>query len=112
VIVVSNTSPISNLIVVGHINLLHQLFKTVVIPEVVYQELLANGENHVVTQTVKKLNWLEVRAVNEQSQVVALERDRRLDVGEANAIVLAVESKATQLLIDERLGRTEAKRQG
>jgi len=41
-----------------------------------------------------------------------LERDRNLDFGEANAIVLALELQATQLLIDERLGRLEAKRQG
>jgi uncharacterized protein len=44
--------------------------------------------------------------------VLTLERDRRLDPGEANAVVLAIELKATQLLIDERLGRIEAKRQG
>lgn len=50
--------------------------------------------------------------MSDQSQVTILERERRLDPGEANAIVLAIELQATQLLIDERLGRTEAKRQG
>jgi uncharacterized protein len=58
------------------------------------------------------VDWLDVRSVSDQSQVMLLERDRRLDPGEANAIVLALELKATQLLIDERLGRVEAKRQG
>ncbi len=111
-IIVSDTSPIANLIVVGQIDLLPQLFGVIVIPEVVYQELLANGENHPVTQTVMAVSWLEVRSVSNQSQVMRLERDQRLDPGEANAIVLALELKATQLLIDERLGRTEAKRQG
>ncbi len=111
-IVVSDTSPIANLIVVGQIDLLPQLFGAVVIPKMVYQELLANGENHSVTQTVMTAAWLEVRSVSNQLQVMILERDHRLDPGEANAIVLALELKATQLLIDERLGRTEAKRQG
>lgn len=69
-IVVSDTSPIANLIIVGQINLLPQLFGAVVIPEVVYQELLANGENHPVTQTVMAATWLEVRSANDQSQVV------------------------------------------
>ncbi|MDX2217299.1 MAG: DUF3368 domain-containing protein [Oculatellaceae cyanobacterium bins.114] len=108
----SDTSPVANLIVIGYANLLPQLFETVVIPDVVYQELLANGENHPVTQAVMTVDWLDVRSVSDQSLVTVLERDRSLDPGEANAIVLAIELKATQLLIDERLGRTEAKRQG
>lgn len=78
----------------------------------VYQELLENGANHPVTQTVKTVNWLAVRTVQALSEAERLERERRLDPGEANAIGLAIELKATQLLIDERLGRIEAKRQG
>lgn len=111
-IVVSDTSPISNLILVDHIHLLPQLFGTIIIPEAVYQELLANGSNHPITETIQAIDWLEVRSVSDQQQVEVLERDRNLDLGEANAIVLALELQATQLLIDERLGRLEAKRQG
>jgi uncharacterized protein len=40
VIIVSDTSPISNLIVVDSIDLLPQLFRTIVIPDVVYQNYL------------------------------------------------------------------------
>ncbi|WP_017748990.1 hypothetical protein [Scytonema hofmannii] len=105
-IIVSDTSPIANLIVVGHVDLLPQLFGAIVIPDVVYLELLANGKNHPVTQTVMTVDWLKVRSVSDRAQVTILERERRLDPGEANAIVLAIELQATQLLIDERLGRT------
>jgi predicted nucleic acid-binding protein len=112
VIIVSDTSPIANLIVVGYDYLLPQLFGTVIIPDVVYQELIANGSNHPVTQAVQTVDWLEVRSVTDAPAVEALERDRNLDAGEANAIILAIELGANQLLIDERLGRLEAKRQG
>ncbi|GAA6624277.1 DUF3368 domain-containing protein [Scytonema sp. NUACC26] len=111
-IIVSDTSPLANLIVVGHVDVLPQLFGAIVIPDAVYLELLANGENHPVTKTVMTADWLNVRSVSNQAQVMILERERRLDPGEANTIVLAIELQATQLLIDERLGRTEAKRQG
>jgi uncharacterized protein len=92
--------------------LLPQLFGKVIIPDAVYQELLANGSDHPVTQTVQTLDWLEIRSVTDLQQVEALERDYNLDLGEANAIVLALELQANQLLIDERLGRVEAKRRG
>jgi len=72
VIIVSDTSPIANLIVVGYVDLLPQLFGAIVIPDVVYQELLANGENHPVTQTVMMVDWLDVRSVSNQSQVIVL----------------------------------------
>ncbi|TVP68651.1 MAG: DUF3368 domain-containing protein [Leptolyngbya sp. LCM1.Bin17] len=82
------------------------------IPAAVYQELLANGKNHPVTRTLPSLKWLGIRSITDQCRVDVLERDHNLDPGEANAIVLALELQATQLLIDERLGRLEAKRQG
>lgn len=111
-IIVSDTSPVSNLIVVGHVHLLSQLFGTVIIPDAVYQELLANGTHHPIAQTVQTVDWLEIRSITNQQQAETLERDCNLDSGEANAIVLALELQAAQLLIDERLGRLEAKRQG
>ncbi|MEM7772753.1 MAG: DUF3368 domain-containing protein [Cyanobacteria bacterium P01_E01_bin.6] len=111
-IVVSDTSPIANLIVVGHLDLLFHLFETVVIPGVVYQELLANGKNHRVTQAIERIDWLDVRSVMDGEKARMLEYERKLDSGEAHAIALALELNATQLLIDERLGRVEAKRQG
>ena len=36
----------------------------------VYQELLANGEHHPVTQAVMAADWLLVRSVSDQSQVM------------------------------------------
>ena len=62
-IVVSDTSAIANLVVVGYGHLLPQLFGTVIIPDAVYQELLANGNDHPVTQTAQTVDWLEVRSV-------------------------------------------------
>jgi len=44
VIVVSDTSPITNLASVGHLELLQQLYGQIVIPPAVYRELTTAGE--------------------------------------------------------------------
>ena len=38
-IVVSDTSPVTNLIQLGHLHLLHQIFGIVILPEAVFEEL-------------------------------------------------------------------------
>jgi uncharacterized protein len=68
VIIVSYTSPISNLAVVGYIHLLPKLFGTVIIPGIVYQELLANGVDHPVTQVTLSAAWLEIVSVRDRQR--------------------------------------------
>lgn len=46
-VVVSDTSPISNLIIVGRLHLLKDLFGEVIIPEKVRQEVLRLSESDV-----------------------------------------------------------------
>jgi uncharacterized protein len=106
-IVVSDTSPISNLIQIDCLFLLEKLFGKIVIPTTVFHELC-------VIETQKTIlgntTWISVQEVIDANQVATLEMI--LDKGEAEAIVLAQELEATQLLIDERKGRTEAERRG
>jgi hypothetical protein len=45
VIVISDTSPITNLAAVGHLSLLKQLYGDIIIPERVYQELTGAGDS-------------------------------------------------------------------
>ncbi|NEP50818.1 MAG: DUF3368 domain-containing protein [Moorea sp. SIO3C2] len=104
--IVSNTSPISNLARVGKLNLLQQLYGTVLIPIAVHQELLDHRAGKAVITAVQLATWITVQSV--QNQTVVSELRNRLNVGEAEAIALAMEMKATHLLIDERLGRQAA----
>lgn len=104
--IVSNTSPISNLAQVGQLNLLQQLYGVILIPEAVYEELLDEKAGETVITAVQSAHWLEIRAV--QNQELAGELRDRINIGEAEAIALAVEVEATRLLIDERLGRQAA----
>jgi predicted nucleic acid-binding protein len=88
--------------------LLHQLYGTVLIPEAVYQELTDPNFPVAGATEVQTFDWIQTRAVSDRTLVEALSNE--LDIGEAEAIVLAVEIKADQVLIDERRGRLVATR--
>lgn len=108
--IVSNTSPISNLAKVGQINLLEQLYETVLIPTAVYEELIDERAGETVITAVQSAAWLKIQSVQNQLLVGMLRSI--INLGEAEAIALAVEVNATRLLIDERLGRQAAAEQG
>lgn len=99
-IIVSNTSPISNLAKVGQINLLQQLYKTVLIPTAVYEELLDERAGEDVIKAVQSAIWLKIQVV--QNQELVSELRNLINLGEAEAIALAIEVNAARLLIDER----------
>jgi predicted nucleic acid-binding protein len=109
-IVVSDTSPITNLALIGYVNLLQQLYGTVVIPQAVSQEIAAVAPRLAGTVSIQKLDWLEIRQATDSALVASLQLE--LDQGEAEAIALAIELKADLLLMDERRGRTIAARLG
>lgn len=110
--VVSNTSPLSNLSAIGHIELLAQIYGRITIPTAVANELAAAAPEDLGVREVPSLAWIEIRPVANQSLVEYLVSDRQIHIGEAEAIALAVELNAARLIIDERLGRREANRLG
>jgi uncharacterized protein len=112
VIVISDTSAITNLAAIHQLHLLSQLYERVIIPEAVYRELTDINPPVPGTLEVQSVSWLEVRQVNSRITVKRLQSEVRLDLGESEAIALALELSAELLLIDERRGRAEADRLG
>jgi len=110
-IIISNTSPITSLAAIGRLELLQQLYDTIIIPEAVYRELTEVESPVPGTLEVQTLDWIEVRQLADSSIISTLFQ-QPLDPGESEAIALAIELNAELLLIDERRGRTEANRLG
>ena len=102
-LIVSDTSPILNLVAIERLELLKDLYGLIVIPPAVSAELHAN-DIFLATK------WIHVVWPVNRAAVQALRAD--LDAGESEAIVLAQELKASLLLIDERLGRQLATQLG
>lgn len=105
-IVVSDTTPLSELSKVGKLDLLQAVFGRVIIPQQVYAELTTG--NHPAVLDVKSALWLEVRSISNNQLIEQLKLETDLDLGECSAIILAEELKAEQLLIDEKAGRKVA----
>ena len=106
-LIVSDTSPVTNLIRLGQLDILELLFKEVIIPEKVYDEL-SNYEHQ--KEEIDKRVWIVVRTVTDFEKVKKLQN--LLDLGEAEAIILAKEMNADFLIIDERKGRKVAEGYG
>lgn len=99
-LVVSNTSPLLNLAIIGQLDLLRLQFEQVVIPSEVLQELRVDealpGSKELASALTQ--TWLEVRALQNDTLQRALVSE--LDGGEAAAIALAVEMNVAQILMD------------
>ena len=108
-IVVADTSPINYLILIGEIEILTKMYGTVVIPRAVREELLRPSAPEMVRNWTNQLPiWLEVHTpVNAADASLAT-----LDPCERDAIILASELKADQLIVDDRQGRHEAEKRG
>ena len=106
-IVVSDTSTITNLYQVDRLDLLRSLYGTIIIPPAVRRELYRiEGQE----EGIEKLGWIQTEYPKNQSLITELLEE--LDLGESEAIALAIEMKADYLIIDEYKGRAIADKKG
>lgn len=103
-IIVSNTTPLIGLATIGRFELLRQLFGEVCIPQAVYNEAVTAGrEQGGAKREVSEATWIKVVEIQDRLAVDVLLDE--LDLGEAEAIVLARELNADWVLMDEKKGR-------
>jgi uncharacterized protein len=106
-VVISDTSPLTNLIQIGQLDILEQMFGRIIIPYKVFEELsVYEGQ----LKEIEKRDWIIIREVINQEEVRLLEH--HLDSGEAEAIIFAKEIHADFLIVDERKGRRIAEEYG
>jgi predicted nucleic acid-binding protein len=110
VIVISDASPLISLAVIGHLEILKQLYAQVIIPQAVYQEITGHDPGLPGAREVQTLEWIIAQQV--QNDVVARALQGEWDDGEAEAITLAIETQADLLPVDERRARAVATRLG
>ncbi len=105
--VVSDTSPISNLAIIGRLDLLRRLHGIVLIPSAVEHELsrLRHPEGRAAIEAALRDRWLRVEPLMATASPII----PRLDAGETESIALALLESETLLLLDEADGRAAAR---
>ncbi len=109
-IVVLNTSPIIYLSSLGEIDILKKLFGEILIPGAVKREVISGGKDSFGFKEVSEEKWIKTMKIKNESAKKYLLTD--LDDGEVEAIVLAEETGANLIVMDDRLGRKVAKLRG
>ena len=107
-LVVSDTSPLSNLAIIGRLALLRQQFAEVWMPSAVARELAALGDSpaKVAILEAVRAGWLKEMPLPSSAPFPA--ELRGLDAGETEALRLALSLTADGVLMDEKEGRQRA----
>ncbi len=107
-IIISDTSPLVCLLHLNQINLLKDLFKNVIIPPAVFNELI--NAKIIGDNFLQKNTFIQTKTPCDKKKVEELMLI--LDQGESEAIALSLELKTELLLIDEAPGREIARQYG
>lgn len=105
-IVVSDTTPLNYLILIGHVEVIRTIFGKLLIPPAVLDEMQHSRTPQVVSDWARNLPaWAEVVPPR-------FDLGLRIGRGEDEAISLAVELAGTPLLVDDRKAKIAADKRG
>ncbi len=66
-IVVSNSSPIINLVLVGQLDLLREMYERIVIPGAVFDEIIVRGGGKTGVDEVLAAEWIKTQFLTDRS---------------------------------------------
>jgi uncharacterized protein len=104
-LVVADTSPLRALANLGLLSILRDLYSEVIVPPAVAAELRGAPDGQASVEP-EQLTFLRVLPLKDHARADEFLRD--LDLGESEALALAIEIGATLVLIDESKGRAKA----
>ena len=103
-IVIADSSCLIGLSKIGQLNILKALFGQVIIPAAVYQEVVIQGTGKAGSEEIQKAEWIICQTVQDTLAVKTL-RTQQLGKGECEAMVLALESQAEFVILDDGKAR-------
>ena len=110
-IVVADAGPIIYLSAVGRLDLLPALYGRVIVPRLVFNEVVIAGDQLPGSAELAGASWVDV-VEPDPADAVFLALREELDPGESAALSHAVRRGADLVLVDDRKARIAAKRLG
>jgi predicted nucleic acid-binding protein len=109
VTVVADSSPLIILAKLNCFDLLQRLYSTLCISTEVHSEVVVAGAGLPGAAQVTAASWIEVKAIHDPSSLAAAKKKTGLGVGELSTIILAKETKASAVLLDDHRAREFAR---
>src|SRR5438094_1121127 len=107
--VVSNTTPLNYLVLIGRVEILSVLYTRVIIPQAVFRELTSDRAPEVVRAWVMNApTWLAV----EQTHDITDFELQGIQIGERQTILLAEQIPSDFVILDDRKARRIANDRG
>lgn len=112
--IVSNTSPLIYLAKIGKLELLKSLFKEIIIPRQVYDEIMKGKEENYLDalfiESAVKDGWIIINETIIEKEFKNFSRE--LDLGELALLSLSIKLKPSLILIDDASARMIAESKG
>ena len=105
--IVADSGPLISLAIIDQLDLLRQLYKHVLVPPAVWDEVTVKGQGMPGAHAVSQLAWLEILKPEPQ---VLQPLSLLVDPGEAEAIALAQTVENSIVLLDDSQARRVAER--
>ncbi len=91
--IVTNSTPLIELSKISQLDLLRKVYHSIIIPEEVYIEVVVDGAGKQGAAEVEAAEWIHCHSVTDLNQVIELQNQKSLHIGECATIVLAQEIK-------------------
>ena len=110
--IVADSSPLIILAKLGCFDLLRELYPRIYISAEVYREVVVAGLGLPGASEVAKAEWIEVKPLQNQGDLLAAQQRFPLGAGELSTILLGKETLADAVLLDDYNARKLAKAEG
>ncbi len=110
--VVADSSPLIILAKLGCFDLLNKLYSRLYISAEVQHEVVVAGAGLPGASELAKSNWIELKPLQNQADLLAAQQKFALGVGELSTILLGKEILADAVLLDDYNARKLAKEEG